>query len=130
MLSADTKGWLFDVNGDIYLPAGGDIRDSTGTSVLDGGVTGLTGNDNYTPTTEGDTKYELNINNDIELKTYDWDDDEEELGPGFSLGSGNGDRHRSGVIAIGNDDVGYNSKRGGVYIGAQAGWNDEEDSQG
>lgn len=38
IISADTKGWLFDINGDIYLPPGGDIRDSTGTSVL--GVAG------------------------------------------------------------------------------------------
>jgi len=36
MISADTKGWLFDINGDIYLPAGGDIRDSIGNSVLGG----------------------------------------------------------------------------------------------
>lgn len=37
MIRSGSKGWLFDTNGDIYLPSGGDIRDSAGTSVLGGG---------------------------------------------------------------------------------------------
>ena len=36
ILSSGTKGWIFDVNGDIYLPAAGDIRNSLGESVLGG----------------------------------------------------------------------------------------------
>ena len=39
-----TKEWLFDNNGDLKLPAGGDIVDSTGASVLgSGGATALSG---------------------------------------------------------------------------------------
>ena len=65
------------------------------------------------------------------MKTYrEAPDGPDNLGPGFSLGDSIGNEHRSGVVAIGNDDVGYNSKRGGVYIGAEAGWNDNEGPQG
>ena len=34
IVSASDKGWIFDVQGNIYLPAGGDIRDSAGNSVI------------------------------------------------------------------------------------------------
>ena len=34
IVSAGNKGWIFDVQGDVYLPAAGTIRDSSGTSVL------------------------------------------------------------------------------------------------
>jgi hypothetical protein len=130
--STDAFTWKFDNTGNLTLPAGGDILNSSGQSVLGGGggVTGLSGT-TYTPTDEGDTKYQLTINNDIRLKTYlEGAEGPNNLGPGFSLGEGIGNEHRSGVVAIGNDDVGYNSKRGGVYIGAEAGWNDEEIPQG
>jgi Major tropism determinant N-terminal domain len=130
-----TKNWSFDTDGNFNIPQGGDIRRYDGESYVSvlgggGGVTGLSGT-TYTPTNEGDTKYQLTINNDIRLKTYlEAPDGPNNLGPGFSLGDSIGNEHRSGVVAIGNDDVGYNSKRGGVYIGAEAGWNDNEGPQG
>ncbi len=95
-----------------------------------GSVDGLTGNTEFTPEAEGDTKYLLNINNDIELKTYRTGTGDNDLGPGFSLGDDNGSDRNNGVVAIGNNDVGFNAKQGGVYIGAEAGWNDSEGPQG
>lgn len=45
--SYGSKTWKFANNGDLVLPAGGDIKDSTGTSVLGGGGPGL-GNFSFT----------------------------------------------------------------------------------
>jgi len=95
------------------------------------GIDGLQANTDFTPEAEGDTRYELNINEDITLRIYQGVNvGPTDLGPGISLGQGIHDPHRAGVIAIGNDDVGYNSKAGGVYIGAKAGWNETEAPQG
>ncbi len=44
VLSADTKNWTFGTDGNLALPAGGDIVDSNGTSVLGGGGTTLPSN--------------------------------------------------------------------------------------
>jgi hypothetical protein len=107
-----------------------DPEDSNAASEIGGGVDGLSGNIITDAEVEGDTRYELGINEDITLKIYQGASGPGNLGPGISLGEGIGDPHRTGVIAIGNDDVGYNSKAGGVYIGAEAGWNDTEDPQG
>jgi hypothetical protein len=41
VLSANNKNWTFDDDGNLTLPAGGDIVDSNGTSVLGGGGTTL-----------------------------------------------------------------------------------------
>jgi hypothetical protein len=50
---------------------------------------------------------------------------------GFAIGRNNGDTTRAdGVVAIGNDDVGYRSAPGGVYIGYQAGFLGNEDFEG
>ena len=94
------------------------------------GTQGLTGTIGFTPTQEGQVKYSLDINGDIKLRTYLGGTDPNDMGPAISLGNSINDKHRSGVVAIGNDDVGYNSKPGGVYIGAEAGWNDAEVPQG
>jgi hypothetical protein len=107
-----------------------DPDDSDASSEIGGGVNGLTGNTNFDPEVEGDTKYELDINNDIKLRIYETGDEPNDLGPGISLGRENGGNVGSGVVAIGNSGTGYDSKRGGVYIGYQAGWNDPEDPQG
>jgi len=55
-LSADTKNWVLGVNGVLTLPVGGDIQDSTGTSVLGGNAN--TGNVLF----YGDT---LTVNNGV-----------------------------------------------------------------
>ena len=64
IVSSGSKGWIFDVNGDVYLPAGGDIRDSTGTSVLGG-----TSYDQSLNTTDNvafnSVTSELRVNNNI-----------------------------------------------------------------
>ena len=92
------------------------------------GVTGLTGDDSFTPTQEGHVKYELDINNDIQLTICF--EGTGTFGPAIVLGDDINGSHGSGVVAIGNDDVGYDSKRGGVYIGHEAGWNNAEEPQG
>ena len=93
------------------------------------GVDGLTGNTNYNPANEGDVRYSLDINNDITLKIHQPAPiGPNNLGPGIGLGAAG--PLGSGVVAIGTGDVGYNSKRGGVYIGHQAGWNNLESPQG
>jgi hypothetical protein len=107
-----------------------DPDDSDASSEIGGGVDGLTGNTNFNPTVEGNTRYELDINGDIKLRIYETGNEPNDLGPGISLGRENGGNVGSGVVAIGNSDTGYDSKRGGVYIGYQAGWNDAEDPQG
>jgi len=113
------------------------VLESDGTLTLDGdpftggsggGVDGLTGIIYESPDSEGDGRYELDINNDIALRTYDAGSGG--LGPGISLGFQSGGNLSSGVIAIGNNDTGYKGKKGGVYIGYQAGWNNAEQPQG
>ncbi len=122
--------WLFKPDGSITLPAGGDIVDSAGNSVLgSSGVDGLVGDTDFTPEAEGDVRYRLGINEDISLTIYQGDSGETSLGPAISLGNTDGE-HRAGVIAIGNNDVGYNSKPGGVYIGHKAGWNSTDSGEG
>jgi hypothetical protein len=106
-----------------------DPEDSDAVSEIGGGVDGLTGNTDFEPDSEGDTRYELNINGDIKLRTHQQGTGPDNLGVGISLGN-TSTPIRSGVIAIGNNDVGYDSKQGGVYIGYEAGWNDPEDPQG
>ena len=99
------------------------------------GVDGLQGNTNFTPEAEGDVSYDLNIgtndqDNAIKLTIYDSGTTNLDTGgPGISLGVTDG-AHRAGVIAIGNYDVGYNSKPGGVYIGHKAGWNSTDEGEG
>jgi len=95
-----------------------------------GGVDGLSANTDFEPDSEGDTRYELLINEDIELATYQSSGGGSTLGPGFSLGQSAGSNLSSGAIAIGNNDTGYKAKNGGVYIGYAAGYNNEEDPQG
>ena len=115
----------------IQIPFRVKIRAGDIETIGGGSVNGLEGDTNYEPEEEGDTRYELNINEDITLRIYQGNNSgPDNLGPGISLGQGIGDPHRAGVVAIGNDDVGYNSKAGGVYIGAKAGWNETEDQQG
>lgn len=95
------------------------------------GTQGLTGDIGFTPTQEGQVKYSLDINGDITLRTHkSAPEGPGNLGPAISLGDMGNSNHRSGVVAIGNDDVGYDSKPGGVYIGREAGWNDAEVPQG
>ena len=95
------------------------------------GTQGLTGDTGFTPSAEGNVKYSLDINGDITLRTHkSAPEGPGNLGPAISLGDMGSSNHRSGVVAIGNDDVGYNSKQGGVYIGREAGWNDREVPQG
>ena len=96
-----------------------------------GSVSGLQGNTDYSPEEEGDVRYTLGINEDIALTIYQGDTGgPTALGPGISLGASIGAAHQRGVVAIGNDDVGYNSAPGGVYIGAQAGWFGDEGRPG
>ena len=100
------------------------------------GVDGLTGDTSFEPIAEGRINYELEIQgqhqqSNITLTLYRGDGDgPNDLGPAIALGQSIDADHLAGVVAIGNDDVGYNSKRGGVYIGAKAGWNDTEGPQG
>lgn len=56
-----TKTWEFDVNGDLTLPAGGDIVDSNGDSVLGSGVASLT-DDKEVKITVGNTEYWAIVN--------------------------------------------------------------------
>ena len=100
-----------------------------------GSVDGLVGDTNYDPEFAGNISYSLDINpdydpeNPVKLQLYDARSPSN-MGPAISLGANISGTHGSGVVAIGNDDVGYNSKQGGVYIGAEAGWNDVESNQG
>ena len=94
-----------------------------------GSVDGLQGNTSYEPEGEGDVRYSLSINEDITLTVYQGGSGQSNLGPAISLGNTDAS-HRSGVVAIGNDDVGYNSAPGGVYIGAKAGWFADEEQPG
>ncbi len=116
----------FETQDGISIQAGDDIVDSNGDPIS---VNGLTGNTDYTPENEGDIRYSLDINNDIKLRTYQQGTGPGDLGVGISLGN-TSTPIRSGVISIGNNDVGYDGKQGGVYIGYEAGWNDLEDPQG
>lgn len=50
MIKAGSKAWLFDLNGDIYLPPMGDIRDYAGNTVLGP----------YSSLVNGNSKVELN----------------------------------------------------------------------
>jgi hypothetical protein len=125
-------------DGILQLPAGGDIVDSTGTSVLGGGggnvsLPGLATSGTGTSNVAGNQVYALSINtesesdDEIQLKVYAGGDN---AGPAISIGQDNGGSHRANVIAIGNYDVGYNSLPGGVYIGYAAGYNNAEQPQG
>jgi hypothetical protein len=107
----------------------GTIQTTAYTGGATSGVPGLTGDITFTPDSEGDINYSLDINGDVILRTYD-PGTGENLGPGISLGHQSGGSLSSGVIAIGNYDTGYKGKKGGVYIGYQAGWNSNEDPQG
>jgi hypothetical protein len=121
----------FNTNNWIQIPFRPKMRAGAIENVGGGaGVDGLTGNTDFNPEGENDTRYELNINNDIKLRIYQTGTEPNDLGPGFSLGRNSGSNVGSGVVAIGNIDTGYDSKRGGVYIGYEAGWNNEEDPQG
>jgi len=130
----DSTEYVFGSDGTLTLPANGDIKDSNGNSVLGGGggggVDGLSGDISYQPEQEGDIQYRLNLAEAADIIIYNKGDPNGTLGPGIAIGDSIGDPHRSGVVAIGNDDVGFNSKRGGVYIGAKAGWNNVESPQG
>jgi hypothetical protein len=63
--------WTFDKTGNLTLPAGGDILDSTGTSVLGGGAS--TGNITFDGDNIGSTNDIVNIigNNYAELQSHD-----------------------------------------------------------
>jgi hypothetical protein len=67
-----TKPWVFDMTGNLTLPAGGDIKDSTGTSVLGGGSTSVNTGYNAGPNTvvlAGAIKVRYNGMGDIELQS-------------------------------------------------------------
>jgi len=68
-----TKPWVFDMTGNLTLPAGGDILDSTGTSVLGGsGSTSVNTGYNAGPNTvvlAGAIKVRYNGMGDIELQS-------------------------------------------------------------
>ena len=127
----------FETQGGIRIRSGDDIVNDNGDSVLGGGSTaGLTGDISFEPLTEGQVNYQLDIegqhqDSNVTLRLYRGDGTgNNDLGPAISLGQHDSSTHRAGVIAIGNSDVGYNSKKGGVYIGAKAGWNNIEAPQG
>jgi hypothetical protein len=98
-----------------------------------GGVDGLTGDTSLTPAEEGDASYSVDFNGKIQITTFD-DGGGESKGPGIVIGDNvfgdNNAARRSGVVAIGNNDVGFNAKQGGVYVGWQAGWNSTDDGDG
>lgn len=121
--------WEFKTDGKLQLPAGGDIVDSNGTSVLGGsggGVTGLLGT-NGDPDSGGDNpSYTLEIdtdhpNNSIYLRTYQGNNP---ASPSIQLGRMEATSRGDNAIAIGNDDVGYQQGEGSIAIGHQAGWGD------
>lgn len=105
-----------------------DPEDSDATSEIRTGVVGLEG----VVTNEGDPgeeSYRLVLDEQVAIRVHYASGGA--ANNGFVIGRDNGDTTRAnGVVAIGNDDVGFNSKAGGVYIGYQAGWNDTEDPQG
>ena len=113
----------------IQIPFRPKMRAGTIETIGGGGsVDGLQGNTGYEPEGEGDFRYTLGINEDITLSIYQ--NGPSNLGPAISLGANIDAAHRAGVVAIGNDDVGYNSAPGGVYIGAKAGWFADEEQPG
>jgi hypothetical protein len=57
--------WLFDNTGNLTLPAGGDIKDSTGTSVLGGGFSGV-----YADLTSKPTLFDGDYNSLTNKPTY------------------------------------------------------------
>jgi hypothetical protein len=61
--SGGSHVWRFGTDGNLTLPAGGDIVDSTGTTVLGGGGSGLTSNDDITITvnSEDSSSYTWNF---------------------------------------------------------------------
>jgi hypothetical protein len=137
-VSGDAHGWYFRDDGNLQLPAGGDIVDSTGASVLGGGggnvsLPGLATSGSGTSNVAGNQVYALSINtesesdDEIAFKVYAGGDN---AGPAIAIGQDIGGSHRANVIAIGNYDVGYNSLPGGVYIGYGAGYNSQEQPQG
>ena len=139
VIQANNHNWTFGTDGNLTLPAGGDILNSSGQSVLGGNgggnvsLPGLSTSSGGNSEVAGTKVYTLGINTEsessdsIELAVYAGGNNQ----PAISLGRGSSDnRKRENVVAIGNDDVGYNSLPGGVYVGHQAGWNDAESPQG
>jgi hypothetical protein len=129
-VSGDAHGWYFRDDGNLQLPSGGDIVNSSGESVLGGGgnvsLPGLATSGTGTSNVAGNQVYALSINtesesdDEIQLKVYAGGDN---AYPAIAIGQDIGGSHRANVVAIGNYDVGYNSLPGGVYIGYGAGYN-------
>lgn len=133
--SGTDKQWQFNTSGNLELPEGGDIVDHLGNSVLGGGsgsIDGLTTVFNSNAESN-EAVFNISINtndqndNDIKLTVYKGASNGN---PALSLGRSIGGSHGDGVIAIGNNDVGFDSKAGGVYIGYGAGFNNAEEPQG
>ncbi len=113
----------------IQIPFRVKIRAGEIETIGGGGVNGLEG----VVTNEGepgDESYRLVLDEQLAIRTHYASGGVPNNG--FAIGRNNGGTTRAnGVIAIGNDDVGYASAPGGVYIGYQAGFNNsEENNQG
>lgn len=130
-VTGTTAEFVFTRDGILQLPANtGDIVDANGDSLLGLSQFGLGVESSNNPE-EGIPVFALNVNTtdpdtSIDITVYQ----STTSNPAIAIGKDIQGTHDSGVIAIGNDDVGYNSKRGGIYIGEEAGWNDTEDPQG
>ena len=133
VIQANNHNWTFGTDGNLTLPSGGDIVNSSGESVLGGGgnIAGLTSTVGNQAASHGSTVYTLTLNSNNNdnpaIRVYKGTNDENSA---ISIGQSNSGFRQANVIAIGNDDVGYDALPGGVYIGYQAGWNDTEDAQG
>jgi hypothetical protein len=134
VIQANNHNWTFGTDGNLTLPLGGDIVNSSGESVLGGGgnIAGLTSSVGNQAASHGDTVYSLTLNSgsnddDPLIEVYKGTGDNDSA---ISIGQSNSGFRQANVIAIGNDDVGYDALPGGVYIGYQAGWNDTEQPQG
>ena len=130
----------FEVQGDRIVINGFELQvDQNGSLTVGGtpvaeGLVGVSSRENPSANS-GEAIFKLGLNandqnfDDISLYVYK---SSSGGNPGISLGyfSNNTSIHSDGVLAIGNDDVGFNSKSGGIYIGYQAGWNNLELPQG
>ena len=127
-LHNSTGDWVFGTDGSITFPDN-TIQTTAYTGGSGGGVTGLQGfvNNGGDP---GEESYRLVLDEQLTIRVHYASGGA--YNNGFSIGLGNnGGTRANGVIAIGNDDVGYASAPGGVYIGYQAGFNNsEENNQG
>jgi len=109
--------WLFGNNGDLTLPAGGDIVDSTGNSVLGGGggvgtLDSVT--DTGSTTTNGITVGSVTLTNGAVIK--------DTAGDAVAFGEGAGTTSQgANSVAVGAGAGSNNQGYGGVAVGAGAG---------